>query len=383
MDMPIISFAFFIIPVTALNKTIDYPWRIFQTMAKPEFDFIVVGQGVAGSSLAWFLMQRGKRVLVVDNGHQSCASNVAIGLINPILGRSMNIPWRCSQIFPALKPIYQGFEKSLHARLIYERVFYRLFIDQKQRTKWLKKQDDDAYQPFLTQKTDSILMNEWMNAPFGGFAYQGGFWIDTVQLVQAFRAHFLAMGNYREHEMSSTELEVREEHVLLNGITASHLIFCEGSHGAANPYFRWVPFALTKGEVLGFESDELDTDAVIIRNGFLTRGANDKYFVGVTHDRHDLSPTQTPKGRELLASKLAMIVRTPCNILAQKAGIRPATTDGKPVLGRHFQHQRLGFFNGLGGKGFSLGPYYARQMADFLVENKPVDPEVALSRFYP
>jgi len=48
-------------------------------------DFLIVGQGLAGSLMAWELMQRGKTVLIVDNGLEN-ASRVAAGLINPVTG---------------------------------------------------------------------------------------------------------------------------------------------------------------------------------------------------------------------------------------------------------------------------------------------------------
>ena len=47
----------------------------------------IIGQGLAGSLLAWRLLLRGERVLVVDNGYCSASSTVAAGLINPVTGK--------------------------------------------------------------------------------------------------------------------------------------------------------------------------------------------------------------------------------------------------------------------------------------------------------
>ena len=49
-------------------------------------DFLIVGQGVAGSLLAWFLLHAGKSVVVVDDGHKHAASITSLGLINPVIG---------------------------------------------------------------------------------------------------------------------------------------------------------------------------------------------------------------------------------------------------------------------------------------------------------
>ena len=48
-------------------------------------DYLIIGQGLAGSLLAWELIQRDCKVVIIDNGKEN-ASQVAAGLINPITG---------------------------------------------------------------------------------------------------------------------------------------------------------------------------------------------------------------------------------------------------------------------------------------------------------
>ena len=48
-------------------------------------EVLIVGQGLAGSLLAWQLIEHGFRVLVIDDGAEN-ASQVAAGLINPVSG---------------------------------------------------------------------------------------------------------------------------------------------------------------------------------------------------------------------------------------------------------------------------------------------------------
>ncbi|HBA65740.1 MAG TPA: FAD-dependent oxidoreductase, partial [Methylococcaceae bacterium] len=50
-----------------------------------DIDFLIVGQGLAGSLLAFELIQRNAQVMVVDDGREN-ASEVAAGLINPVTG---------------------------------------------------------------------------------------------------------------------------------------------------------------------------------------------------------------------------------------------------------------------------------------------------------
>jgi glycine/D-amino acid oxidase-like deaminating enzyme len=69
------------------------------------------------------------------------------------------------------------------------------------------------------------------------------------------------------------------------------------------------------------------------------------------------------------------------NIIDQPAGIRPSTRDARPFLGAHPTEQGLYIFNGLGSKGASLAPTLSREMADYIFQGKPLDPETDIQRF--
>ncbi len=66
-------------------------------------DFLVVGHGIAGATLAYVLRERGHRVLVYDPGQENSASNVAAGLMNPVAGKRLALTWRAAEL---LSPIH-------------------------------------------------------------------------------------------------------------------------------------------------------------------------------------------------------------------------------------------------------------------------------------
>ena len=51
-------------------------------------DYIIVGQGLAGTMLAYKLQNAGQKVFIIDNAHTQAATHVAAGIINPITGRN-------------------------------------------------------------------------------------------------------------------------------------------------------------------------------------------------------------------------------------------------------------------------------------------------------
>ncbi len=62
-------------------------------------DFIIVGQGLAGTLLAHELIQLGKSVLVFDDPAAPKASEVAAGIINPVVFRRMTKSWLVDALF--------------------------------------------------------------------------------------------------------------------------------------------------------------------------------------------------------------------------------------------------------------------------------------------
>jgi glycine/D-amino acid oxidase-like deaminating enzyme len=82
-----------------------------------EFDFIIVGQGIAGSLLSHFLLEAEKKIVVIDDSNRSSSSNVAAGIIHPITGRRLVKTWLYDEAFPVAVSTYQVLEKKLHVDL--------------------------------------------------------------------------------------------------------------------------------------------------------------------------------------------------------------------------------------------------------------------------
>ena len=68
-------------------------------------DYLIIGQGLAGSLLAWELIQRDCKVVIIDNGNEN-ASQVAAGLINPITGMRFVKSTDVDTLLPTAKQYY-------------------------------------------------------------------------------------------------------------------------------------------------------------------------------------------------------------------------------------------------------------------------------------
>lgn len=56
-------------------------------------DYIIVGQGLAGSVLALELIKQGKKIKVIDNSHHLSSSNIAGGLVHPMSFKRTILSW--------------------------------------------------------------------------------------------------------------------------------------------------------------------------------------------------------------------------------------------------------------------------------------------------
>src|SRR6056297_1929821 len=93
-------------------------------------NFLIVGQGLAGATLAHELIQRKKSVLVIDQFHPSSASRVAAGLFNPFVFKWITKSWKAGELIPQLLKTYGDFELLLQKPLLHQNGIVRVISSQ-------------------------------------------------------------------------------------------------------------------------------------------------------------------------------------------------------------------------------------------------------------
>ncbi|MEM9417296.1 MAG: FAD-dependent oxidoreductase [Bacteroidota bacterium] len=339
-------------------------------------DFIIVGQGLAGSVLALQLLKQGQRVLVIGNSQAPSASDVAAGLYNPMTGRHMVKTWLADTLFPYLTQFYQAAERTLGTSFLYPMPIFRPFVTPQERTMWKKKAGD--YTDFIAAVAPSPPYSAYQ---YDGLVLQQAGYLDTRCFVQATRAYLDQQGAYREGAFVYDQLQLGEQ-VHYQGLTAQQIIFCEGAQALHNPFFKTLPFRLVKGELLSVALPQ--SLAMIYNRGVFVRPQPGRQaLVGATYDKEDLSWNPTEKARQALEARLRQSFRLPYTVQDQWAGIRPATFDHRPLIGLHPQYPQIGIFNGLGSKGVSLAPYWAHIFVQHLLSHQALPPAVQLTRAGP
>ncbi len=72
-----------------------------------QIDILIIGQGISGTFLSWYLQQEGFSFLVIDQPQSNTASKVAAGAINPVTGRRIVKDLMIDEVLPFALDAYQ------------------------------------------------------------------------------------------------------------------------------------------------------------------------------------------------------------------------------------------------------------------------------------
>ncbi len=331
-----------------------------------DYDFLILGSGLAGTVLGFRLQEAGKRVLLVGSPTLSAASRVAAGLCNPLTGPRMVKTWLADTLFPVARNFYA----QLGEGFFYPLPIYRPFGNQKAATRWLRKFGEDTeYIPYAEfQKKEFFYQNTWGSLQIT----QGGF-VDTSALLDTLQARLA----FRAATVSDEALEISPAGVRWNGLTFGAVIFCRGAADAHSRFWSDLPFDPVKGEILDVQFMKTSWEGILNGTCWVVPHPGQGHRVGATYTRETLDTTPTTTARQQIQERLERLLpQSNYTILQQRAGVRPATQDHRPLIGRHRQHKNLLIFNGFGSKGCTLIPYFSACMRDFLLQDAALDPAV-------
>ena len=333
-------------------------------------DAVVLGQGLAGTAVAWALRWRGYRVVVLDREADATASRIAAGLITPITGQRLAKTWRLGDLWPAAQSFYRRVEAELGIRCFHPAPSLRLFID-----------PDEAavYEGRATTHFHELVSNPHpptdptaFAAPFGGFQMTSAARLDVTTYLDASQRHFVRDGGYLAASVNGeqdVELIPNGVHLPRLGIRARWLVFCQGYEAAGNRWFPGVRFHPVQGEVLTLRIPGHTEGRVVHRGVWLAPQGGDIFLAGSTYDRDRLDGTPTARGRDEICSRLRKFLRLPFDVIDHRAAVRPVVAGNKPTFGVHHEYPRLAYLNGLGSKGALQAPYFADLLASRLSKN--------------
>lgn len=344
-------------------------------------DFIIVGQGLAATALMHVFNDRGIEFVAIGKKDLSNCSRVAAGIWNPIVFKRMTKSWKADILIRELKTFYFECEKKLHTKFMFEMPILRGFNEKQEENLWLKKSKNEL-EDFLIKEIRTGQNNEFRHLNISmnyGIVTQSGY-IDVKLFLDKSSEFF--NNKISDEKFDYEYLKLENGKVVYKNIVAKNIVFCEGYLIKNNPYFKWIPLKPAKGELFTISAKELKLKNFIYnKNAFLLPIGNSVFRVGATYGWNDLSESPTDKGNNELNKKTAELFSHEYEILSHEAGVRPSSTDRRPILGRHPKYENMFVFNGLGTKGVMLAPYCAKVFTDNLLHSESIEVEMNVSRF--
>lgn len=325
-------------------------------------DALVIGQGLAGSCVAWVLHQAGLRPVLVDADEHAAAWQVAAGLITPITGRRFVRAADFQPHLTAADALYRAAERLTDASFFQHVTTLRLFADEEER------------EFFTTRRLDRYRDDVQLIAPHDGNA--GGFEMPAARLrtrdfVLATRAFFRERQQFETARIEADrDLEFRTDGIRLRqrGISAAAVICCTGWWQRDTAFFPDIPDSPCRGDVLHLRIDGYDDQRVRNRGIWIAPEGDGTYLAGSTYDWTQLSPQPSRRGREKILRQVRDITGCEAEVLGHQAAVRPAMKAARPVIRRHPTDPRIVALNGLGARGALWAPRQAELVVRELFE---------------
>ncbi len=210
-------------------------------------DTLIIGQGLAGTTLAWTLHQRGRKVMLVSASDLPAASQVAAGLVTPVTGRALRARPGFLADVAAGRHLYTRVEQCTGASLWMERPAVRLFDS---------VQDAAGLATAAARTPELIVAGGQLPAGLTSARAVAEMppaaRLDVPAYLAASRAFFGASGRLMEGQVNAGELRLDHRGVHLDrlGLRAASLVWCGGAHDAGNAWLPTEALSPARGECI-------------------------------------------------------------------------------------------------------------------------------------
>ncbi|MCP3740117.1 glycine oxidase ThiO [Rossellomorea sp. BNER] len=361
------------------------------------YDVIIVGGGVIGSSIAFHLSKRGKKVLLVEKNQLATkASSAAAGMLGAQTELEKDSPLfrlarKSRAMFPKLSEelkelsgidielVQNGMIKI--AETDEEMSLLKSLVPLQQKlgevTEWVPTDELHAQEPALSEHIKGA-----MYIPNDGN-------VSAPSLSKAFALSAVALGTdiqeYTEvYDFIKEKDRVVGVQTLAGSIYADETIVAGGAWSEqllkqADTQLNTYP---VKGECFSVRVKASPITRTVFANGcYIVPKLGGRLVIGATERANTFDETVSLNGVSRLMERATKIIPELENAQWEKAwaGIRPQTGDGLPYLGRHPKWDGLSIATGHYRNGILLSPITGWQMAE-LVEGKEIDDHFRVER---
>ena len=362
-----------------------------------EYEYIIVGAGICGCSVAYELSKHSKSILLIDKlpNIASAASGAAGAFLSPLLGKP--------------NPFKDLVTRSLKfSTKLYKENFPNV-IDNCGTTRIpqneIDKEKFESYKPY-------------MDFPYSeegdGYYFKIGTVVNSLGICKMMTVSFSNEENGVETLFNKEVKKISrkdEKWFVDDDLCCKNLILTTGVgvNLTGEDYMKIRP-------VWGYRIDvetstKLDHNyhkACSVSKSFpINEGGRYRVSIGATHNRKEEDVKDSKKNNEELLGKAFDIVRLEdVEIVKSFIGARACSEDYFPMAGeiinsaetlkefpylrngtyvqqeRFTRYKNLYILNGVGGRGFVLAPYLANSLVENIVKGKPLESDITVDRLF-
>ncbi|MFT5170800.1 MAG: glycine oxidase [Candidatus Marinamargulisbacteria bacterium] len=344
-------------------------------------EYLIIGQGIAGSALALTLEEQNKRFLIIDDQHRSSSSKVAAGLIDPLTGKRLALAWKVKEILPHAWAFYSRMETKFKSSFLIKKPIFRFIFDEKEQKKWVNLQKSSDYGHFFGKSIPKAEAQSICKDAISAFEIIQAGYLNLPKFLKLVQSHFLSTNKLIQEVFESRKLEILPKGVRWKNIRADRLVFCDGYKIQHNPFFSWVPMALAKGDILTLDCPGAPQSQTLNFGKWMVPLESGHFKYGSTYNWSDLTENTSDEAAAQLLSDFSKKLTYSPTLVRHEAGVRPCTKDAKPLVGHHPKYTQIGILNGFASRGVMQSPFFAEQLVAHFEYQTPITPEASINRY--
>lgn len=323
---------------------------------------LVIGQGLAGTLVSHFALERSWDVHVIDAGLPS-ASAVAAGMFNPMSFRRIVPVWEAEAHLSVMLQTYQAIERILGVTLLHHLPIHKVLPNAEYASLWNDKRSTIPWlEPRQSEHDKTGIVS-------------GGGWLNLPLLIQEWRLRLTTEGRFEGRLSNTNDLPKSQ------GGPWDAVVDCRGI-GIHTPS-DLVPLDIRKnrGELLTISCPEDSVgppaEAVLNFGKWTIPIGQGKWRLGASYEwnRDDYDPTPATQAFLIDALTSQTPAIGPISVEDHLVGMRPVSKDRRPAVGPYPGAAGRYVLNGLGTRGVLIGPRWAQKLTHIMAGTSQTCPE--------
>ncbi len=362
---------------------------------KEEYDFCILGAGLAGLSLAKSISDfKEADVLVLDpNGVAGGASGSPIGLVNPATGRYANQSWRAADsIHQTLKNL-EDIASASNERFFKKSGVIRPALEDKIAERMKANLEESYWEPGWVEWLDEGEIESkypGLNCVQGGVQVSCGVTVSIPEYLYSIKNHLTSKEHIEVIEGQAFDVKPHNNDwyiTIKDGLKTrcKKLIVTAGIRTTDYDFFEALPLIPVKGQVLLMECDDhFPYESAVSAGGYFASLDGKTFVAGSTYEHKFDHENPDEYGEEYILRRLFKVMpqlKGKVKIIDRWAGVRASTPDRLPVLDKHPEIGNCYVMAGLGSKGLLYSSLLGYELAAHLTKESDLPTELSIDRF--